>query len=61
MKTATSYRIPRFQITHSIEIPLALEGVHLTLPPHIFSVQVKSRACWITGQWGRAQNKIKET
>ena len=50
MKTATSHRILRFQITHSIEIPLALEGIHLTLPPHIFSVQVKSRACWITGQ-----------
>ena len=27
------------------------EGVHLTLPPHIFSVQVKSGACYITGQW----------
>ena len=27
------------------------EGVHLTLPHHIFSVQVKSGACYITGQW----------
>ena len=38
-----------------------LEGVHLTLPPHIFSVQVKSGACYITGEWGQVQNKIKET
>ena len=30
-----------------------LEGVRLTLPPHIFSVKVKSGAC----QWGRFQNK----
>ena len=37
------------------------EGVHLTLPPHIFSVQVKSEACYITGQFGRVHNKIKET
>ena len=36
------------------------EGVHLTFPPHIFSVQVKSGACYITGQWGRGQNKIKQ-
>ena len=26
------------------------EGVYLTLPPHIFSVQVKSGAYYITGQ-----------
>ena len=38
-----------------------MEGVHLTLPPHIVSVQVKSGAYYITGQWGRVQNKIKET
>ena len=25
------------------------EVVHLTFPPHIFSVQVKSGACYITG------------
>ena len=37
------------------------EGVHLTLSPRIFSVQVKARAYYITGQWGRNQNKIKET
>ena len=35
------------------------EGVHLTLPPHIFPVQVKSGACYIIGHWGRVQNKIK--
>ena len=27
------------------------EGVYLTLPPHIFSVQVTSGVCYITGQW----------
>ena len=37
------------------------EGVHPTLPPHIFSVQVKSETDYIKGQWGRVQNKIKET
>ena len=37
------------------------EGVHLTLPPHIFSIQVKSGARYITGQWERVQNKLKET
>ena len=36
------------------------EDVHLTLPSYIFSVQVKSGACYITSQWARAQNKIKE-
>ena len=37
-----------------------IEDVHLTLPRHIFSVQVKSGACYITGQWEQDQNKIKE-
>ena len=37
------------------------EGVLLILPPHIFSVQAKPGACYITGQWGRVQNKTKET
>ena len=37
------------------------EGVHLTLPPHIFSVQEKSAAFYITGQSGRAQDTTKET
>ena len=27
------------------------KGVHLTLPPPIFSVQVNSGACYVTGQW----------
>ena len=36
------------------------EGVHLTLPPNIFSAQVKSGACYITGQWGWVQNKKKK-
>ena len=33
--------------------------VHLTFHPHIFFVQVKSGACYITGQWGLVQNKMK--
>ena len=32
--------------------------VHLTLPPHAFSILLKFGACYITGQWGRVQNKI---
>ena len=34
---------------------------YLTLPPHIFSIQVKSGACYITSEWGHVQNKIKQT
>ena len=30
---------------------MRLEGVHLTLPPQVFAVQVKSGACYIKGQW----------
>ena len=38
-----------------------VEGVHLSIHHlHIFSVKVKSGACYITGQWGRVQNKRKE-
>ena len=37
----------------------AMEVVHLTFPLHVSSVQVKSEACYITGQWGRVQNEIK--
>ena len=42
------------------------KGVHLTLAPHklltgSFSVQVKSAACYITGQQGQVQNIIKES
>ena len=44
----------------SVGVP-SKEVVHLTFPPHIFSVQVNSRACYITGQCGRVRNKIKET
>ena len=40
---------------------LILKNSSLTLPPHTFSVQVKSGAGYIKGQWGRVQNKIKET
>ena len=36
------------------------EGVHLTLPSHILFIQVRSGTCYITGKWGRVQNKIKE-
>ena len=37
------------------------EGVHLKLPPPIFSVKLKCGACNVTGQWGRCQNKTKES
>ena len=59
-----------FDFLHTLAFVLAsdidryicgLEGVHLTLPPRIFSVQAESGTCYITGQWGRVQNKIKET
>ena len=52
-QTRQSKRVASCKFSH--------EGVHLTLPLHIFSVHVKSGACYITGQWGRVQNKIKET
>ena len=35
------------------------EGVHLTLPPHIFSVQVRFGVCYITGQWVTSSEKDK--
>ena len=37
------------------------EGAHLKLPRHIFSVQVRSGACYITGQSDRVHNKINLT
>ena len=37
------------------------KGVHLTLRTHIFSIKLKSGACFITGQWGRFQNETKES
>ena len=41
-----------------MEIALS-EGIHVTLPPHIFPLQVNPGACYITGLWGRVQNKLK--
>ena len=35
------------------------EVVHMTFLPYIFSRQVTFGACYITSQWGRVQNKIK--
>ena len=37
-----------------------IESVYLALPPHIFSIQLKSGPCCITGHWGRVQNEIKK-
>ena len=41
-------------VRHPIHIQkngsITYEGVHLILPRHIFSVQIKSGACYITGQ-----------
>ena len=48
-----------FNTFYSLSWPA--EGVHLTLPPHIFSIQVKSGECYTTDQWGQVQNKIKQT
>ena len=39
---------------------LILKNSLLTLPPHTFSVQVKSGAGYIKGQWGQVQNKTKK-
>ena len=33
----------------------------MAFPSQVFSVQVKSGACYITGQWGQVQNKIDQT
>ena len=44
-----------FTVMSSKDSPALLniwEGVHLIFRPHIFSIQVKSGACYITGQWG---------
>ena len=66
---AQKFRVPTFSGYAKFNISILrinfsmtqTEGVNLTLPPHIFSVQVKSGACYITGKWERVQNKIKET
>ena len=39
----------------------SMEGVHLTLPPHIISIQVKSRSMLHHGSVGASLNEIKET
>ena len=31
----------------------------MTIPPPIFSVQVMFGRCYISGQWGQVQNKLK--
>ena len=36
------------------------EVVHLTFLLHVFSIQVKFRACYIIYQWDVVQNKIEE-
>ena len=38
-----------------------LRGCSSNISSSYFSVQQKSRACYITGQWGRVRNKIKQT
>ena len=35
------------------------EGVHLTLPPHIFSAHVRFGVCYITGQWVASSEQNK--
>ena len=36
------------------------QGCSSDIASSFFSVQVKSGACYITGQWGRVQSKMKE-
>ena len=53
LKVCESFQSWESKKTWSIEV------FYLTMPPHVFSVQVKSRARYTTGQWGRVQFKIK--
>ena len=39
-------------------MPILLEDVHLTLPPHIFSAQVKSRSMLYHGAVGASLKQI---
>ena len=43
-----SHEFRKYSSNHILKVN---EGVHLTLPPDTFSVQVKSGACYITDQW----------
>ena len=38
--------------TQYVSITVYIEGVHLTLPPHIFPAKQSHGVCYITGQWG---------
>ena len=53
LETTTRNRNSNFLLVKTVEE----EVVHLTFSRHIFSVQVKSGACYITGQWGRVEIK----
>ena len=44
--------VPRRERATELPVTFIREGVHMTLPPHIFSVKVKSEAYYIMGQWG---------
>ena len=44
---------------HAFNENIYNEGVHLALPPHFFSIQVKSGACYITGQWVASSKQNK--
>ena len=59
-----AFFIKNHLVKNNLKLFLGLSQVevgHLTLPPNIFSAQVKSRACFITVSGLRVQNKIKET
>ena len=43
----------RAQENYCVKDTIMDHSVHVTLPPHSFSVQVKSGACYITSQWGQ--------
>ena len=53
--------ISLFSVLSTAKMVPKKEGVHLTLPPHIFPSKWSHGACYITGQWGSVQSKIKET
>ena len=49
-KVWNSRMTPQISFLH-VNLKCFTEGVHLTLPLHVFSVQVMFGACYITGQW----------
>ena len=54
------YHVFNFSLyVHTCHLQYGKKVVQLTFSPHIFSFQVKSGACYITGHWARFQNKMR--